>query len=51
MSDAMESVLILGAASDIGRAIAHEYARGASIILAARDARRLEADAVDLRLR
>jgi len=39
MSDKTQSVLILGAASDIGRAIAHEYARGgASIILAARDA-------------
>jgi decaprenylphospho-beta-D-erythro-pentofuranosid-2-ulose 2-reductase len=47
-----EPVLILGAASDIGRAIAHEYARGgAAIILAARDRPRLEADAVDLRLR
>ncbi len=52
MSDTTQSVLILGAASDIGRAIAHEYARGgASIILAARDAQRLEADAVDMRLR
>jgi decaprenylphospho-beta-D-erythro-pentofuranosid-2-ulose 2-reductase len=52
MSDKTQSVLILGAASDIGRAIALEYARGgASIILAARDAQRLEADAVDLRLR
>ena len=52
MSDIAESVLILGAASDIGRAIAHEYARaGAAIILAARDAQRLETDAVDLRLR
>lgn len=52
MSDMTQSVLILGAASDIGRAIAHEYARGgASLILAARDAQRLEADAVDLRLR
>ena len=45
-------MLILGAASDIGRAIAHDYAKGgAAIILAARDAERLEADAVDLRLR
>jgi decaprenylphospho-beta-D-erythro-pentofuranosid-2-ulose 2-reductase len=52
MSDTIQSVLILGAASDMARAIAHEYARGgASIILAARDASRLEADAVDLRLR
>lgn len=46
------TVLILGAASDIGRAIAHEYARGgAAIVLAARDRQRLEPDAVDLRLR
>jgi decaprenylphospho-beta-D-erythro-pentofuranosid-2-ulose 2-reductase len=52
MSDMTQSVLVLGAASDMARAIAHEYARGgASIILAARDAQRLEADAVDMRLR
>ena len=52
MNAATGSVLILGAASDIGRAIAHEYARaGAAVILAARDCRRLEADVVDLRLR
>lgn len=52
MTGAMGSVLVLGAASDIGRAIAHEYARaGAAVILAARDCQRLEADAVDLRLR
>ncbi|MDB5505210.1 MAG: Short-chain dehydrogenase [Tardiphaga sp.] len=42
-------VLIVGAASDIGRAIAAEYAKaGASLILAARDVRRLEDDAKDL---
>lgn len=52
MSDAMQAALILGAASDIGRAIAHEYGRsGAPLTLAARDAKRLEVDAVDLRLR
>ncbi len=52
MSGAPSSVLILGAASDIGRALAHEYARGgAALVLAARNAARLEADAVDLRLR
>ena len=52
MSAMPGTTLILGAASDIGRAIAHDYARaGALIILAARDAQRLEADAVDLRLR
>ena len=48
----MTSVLILGAASDIGLAIAHEFARGKnSVILAARDPGRLETDAVDLRVR
>jgi decaprenylphospho-beta-D-erythro-pentofuranosid-2-ulose 2-reductase len=42
-------VLILGAASDIGRAIAAEYAKaGASLILAARDVGRLEPDVKDL---
>src|SRR5579863_7637202 len=47
-----KSVLILGAASDIGLAIAHEFARGkARVILAAREPARLEADAVDLRVR
>ncbi len=46
------SVLVLGAASDVGRAIAAEYARtGASLILAARRAARLDPDAADLRLR
>ncbi|MDE1147004.1 MAG: SDR family oxidoreductase [Azospirillaceae bacterium] len=47
-----QTVLILGAASDIGLALARAYARGgARLILAARDARRLETDAADLRLR
>ncbi len=47
-----KSVLILGAASDIGLAIAHEFAREkAGVILAAREPGRLEADAVDLRVR
>lgn len=42
-------VLIVGAASDIGRALAAEYAKvGASLILAARDVGRLEADVKDL---
>jgi len=47
-----KSVLILGAASDIGLAIAHEFARSkARVTLAARDPKRLEADAVDLLVR
>ena len=45
-------VLILGGTSDIGRAIAHEYARaGLPIILAARDHQRLGPDVADLRIR
>jgi decaprenylphospho-beta-D-erythro-pentofuranosid-2-ulose 2-reductase len=46
------SVLILGAASDVGRALARAYAAaGRPILLAARDVKRLETDAADLRLR
>ena len=46
------SVLILGGASDIGRAVARRYAeKGCAVILAARHSQRLEADAADLRLR
>jgi decaprenylphospho-beta-D-erythro-pentofuranosid-2-ulose 2-reductase len=46
------SVLIVGAASDIGQAIARAYARsGRRLVLAARQPERLEADATDLRLR
>ena len=46
------SVLIIGAASDIGRAIARAYAMEARpLILAARNPERLEPDAEDLRLR
>lgn len=46
------SVLILGAASDMGRAIARRYAEtGRPLVLAARGPERLEADAADLRLR
>jgi len=45
-------VLILGALSDIGRAIAHEYARRGHVLhLAARRAERLEAELSDLRIR
>jgi short-subunit dehydrogenase len=45
-------VLIVGAHSDIGRALARAYAKaGRPLILAARDGKRLDADAVDLRIR
>lgn len=48
----MEYVLILGATSDIGRALAHEYARqGCSLYLASRDEKRSRADAIDLGIR
>ncbi|MEZ4829690.1 MAG: SDR family oxidoreductase [Bacteroidia bacterium] len=47
-----QNILILGATSDIARAIAHRYAReGAVIFLAARDAQKVEADAADIRIR
>jgi decaprenylphospho-beta-D-erythro-pentofuranosid-2-ulose 2-reductase len=47
-----QSVLVAGATSDIGRAVARAYAEaGRSVILAARDPNRLEADAQDLHLR
>lgn len=46
------AVLILGARSDIARACAHRYAQaGWSVMLAARDAESLAADAEDIRLR
>jgi decaprenylphospho-beta-D-erythro-pentofuranosid-2-ulose 2-reductase len=46
------SVLILGAASDVGRALARAYAAaGRPLVLAARDAKRLADDAADLKLR
>lgn len=48
----MKSVLVLGATSDIGRAIAAEFARqGCDLALAARNMAQLEEDAQDLRLR
>lgn len=52
MTIAGSSVLIVGAASDMGLAIAHEFAREkARVTLAARNPGRLETDAVDLRVR
>jgi len=46
------SVLILGATSDIGRAIAHAYAKaGRPVILAARQVQRLEPDLKDIAIR
>ena len=52
MTDILGPVLIIGAHSDIARCLAHEYARaGCELILAARDAGRLEADVADLSLR
>jgi decaprenylphospho-beta-D-erythro-pentofuranosid-2-ulose 2-reductase len=48
----MSSVLILGATSDIARAIARAYVKvGRSVILAARNPERLELDLVDLQVR
>lgn len=45
-------ILILGAKSDIARAIAHEYAKnGYSLYLAARNANDLQADTQDLQIR
>jgi decaprenylphospho-beta-D-erythro-pentofuranosid-2-ulose 2-reductase len=49
---ATSPVLIVGAASDIGRAIAIAYAKaGRPLVLTARQPERLERDATDLRLR
>lgn len=48
----MPHLLVLGALSDIARAVAHRYAReGYALTLAARNSERLEADAADLRIR
>ena len=52
MSANRGSVLVLGAASDIGRAIAHAYAKaGRPVILAARNATRLDPDLKDFAVR
>ena len=48
----MRRVLVLGAGSDIARAVAHVYgAAGYGLMLAGRDAARFDADANDLNLR
>jgi len=48
----MSFILIIGASSDIGRAIGHEYARnGYNIYLAARDEEKIKHDAYDLAIR
>jgi decaprenylphospho-beta-D-erythro-pentofuranosid-2-ulose 2-reductase len=47
-----ETVLILGANSDIARAIAHQYAsKGYNLYLAARNSSRLEPDVSDIQIR
>lgn len=47
-----KTILILGANSDIARAIAHQYAQeGNRLLLAARNSKRLEADVSDLSIR
>ena len=52
MSADLSPVLILGATSDIGLALAREYAkRGAALILAARQPERLDDDLLDLQNR
>jgi hypothetical protein len=52
MTTSHSQVLILGAASDIGIAIAREYAKaGHSLVLAARNVSRLETNAEDIRIR
>ena len=49
MTDTAASVLILGATSDLGRALAHEYAAaGHALALAARDTDRLAQDRDDI---
>ena len=52
MSNSTAPVLILGALSDVGRALARHYAQaGHPVILAARNSERLRPDATDLELR
>ncbi|MCB0195290.1 MAG: SDR family oxidoreductase [Anaerolineae bacterium] len=48
----MKDVLILGAASDIAKAVAHQYAAdGYNVVLAARNAARLAETATDIKIR
>jgi short-subunit dehydrogenase len=52
MTPPVQTVLILGGTSDIGRAIARAYAnKGCELILAGRNTEQLKKDAEDLRLR
>ena len=52
MNDGIDTALVIGATSDIGRAIAHKLARGGSALqLAARDPARLEREVRDIRVR
>ena len=52
MNDRVETALVIGATSDIGRAIAHALAEdGCALQLAARNPARLEREAQDLRVR
>ena len=52
MNGGVETALVIGATSDIGRAIAHALAEdGCALQLAARDPARLEREARDLRVR
>lgn len=45
-------VMVIGATSDVGKALAHHYAAaGSPLVLTVRDADRFQADAEDLRLR
>ena len=48
----MKSILILGASSDIAKALSHKYAsNGYNIILAGRNTKELELDAKNLEIR
>ena len=52
MNERIETALVIGATSDIGRAIARQLAEGGSALqLAGRDPARLEREAKDLSVR